>query len=115
MRVPSSGSTAEMEGLLGPDPLTEALRGRIREMILALVEAEVTEVLAAKPYQRDAGRQGYRHGTVTRSLTTGFGPTRLPVPRARVTRDGQTAEWRSTVRRRYQRRAAAVDGALLGA
>lgn len=115
MSKQSNGSTAEMEGLLGPDPLTEALRGRIREMILELVEAEVTEVLAATRYQRGTGRQGYRHGTVTRSLTTGFGPTRLPVPRARVTRDGQTAEWRSTLLRRYERRAAAVDGALLGA
>ncbi len=111
----SNGSTSEMEGLLGPDPLTEALRGRMREMIVELVEAEVTEVLAATRYQRGTGRQGYRHGTVTRSLTTGFGRTRLPVPRARVSRDGQTAEWRSTLLRRYERRATAVDGALLGA
>jgi hypothetical protein len=48
-----------METLLGADPLTEALRGKIREMILALTEAELREVLAARPYERRAERQGY--------------------------------------------------------
>ena len=31
-------SLDQMEALLGPDPLSEALRGKIREMILTLAE-----------------------------------------------------------------------------
>ena len=34
-------SLDQMEALLGPDPLSEALRGKIREMILTLAEAEL--------------------------------------------------------------------------
>jgi hypothetical protein len=55
-------SVDQMEGLLGPDPLSEALRGKIREMILTLAEAELREVLAAWPYERNGARRGYRNG-----------------------------------------------------
>jgi hypothetical protein len=48
-----------MEALLGPDPLTEALRGRIREMIWTLAEAGLNEVLAARWYKRSPERRGY--------------------------------------------------------
>lgn len=58
----SKQSFDEMEALLGPDPLSEALRGRIREMILTLAEAELREVLAAMPYERNGARRGYRNG-----------------------------------------------------
>src|SRR5262245_28109642 len=37
------------EGFFGPDRLSEALRGKVREMILSLAEAELSEVLAALP------------------------------------------------------------------
>jgi hypothetical protein len=47
-----------MEALLGPDPLSEALRGKIREVILTLAEAELREVLAASPYERNGARKG---------------------------------------------------------
>ena len=33
-----------MEGLFGPDRLSEALRGKVREMIMTLAEAELAEV-----------------------------------------------------------------------
>jgi len=36
-----------MEEIFGRDRLTEALRGKVREMIMTLAEAEVAEVLAA--------------------------------------------------------------------
>src|SRR5215831_5708397 len=55
-------SFGQMEGLLGPDRLSEALRGRVREVILKLAEAELAEVLAAQPYERNGERRGYRHG-----------------------------------------------------
>lgn len=108
-------SVGEMEALLGPDPLTEALRGRIREMILKLTEAELREVLAAQPYERTAERQGYRHGKKSRSITTGLGAAVIELPRARLLEDGQEREWQSHLIRRYERRAPSVDSALLGA
>ena len=47
-----------MEDLFGPDRLSEALRGKVREMILTLAEAELAEVLVALPYQRHSDRRG---------------------------------------------------------
>ena len=108
-------SFGQMEALMGPDPLTEALRGKIREMILALTEAELKEVLVARPYERSAERQGYRHGRKLRSITTGLGAAVIELPRARLIEDGQEREWQSGLIRRYERRAPSVDCALLGA
>src|SRR3989304_10146912 len=85
-------SFGQMEALMGPDPLTEALRGKIREMILALTEAERKEVLVARPYERSAERQGYRHGRKLRSITTGLGAAVIELPRARLIEDGQGRE-----------------------
>ena len=56
-------SSARMEGLLGPDQLSEASRGRVREVILKLAEAELAEVLAARRYERNGERRGYRNGS----------------------------------------------------
>jgi transposase-like protein len=103
-----------MKALSEPDPLTVALRGKIREFIKTLVETELTEVLAAVRYERGANRQGYRHGTVPRPLTTGLGPTTLTLPRARLAQGTETVEWRSQLIPRYERRAAAIDAAMLG-
>lgn len=114
MRKQSTPSVSKMEALLGPDPLTEALRDKIREMILTLVEGELAEVLAALPYERNTERRGYRHGSKPRSLTTGLGPTTIEMPRARLIKDGGDQEWQSVFMRRYQRRAASVDAALMG-
>lgn len=108
-------SVGQMEALLGPDPLTEALRGRIREMILELTEAELNEVLAARWYKRSLERRGYRHGKKLRSVTTGLGTAVIEMPRARLIEDGQQREWQSHLIGRYQRRAPSVDSALLGA
>jgi putative transposase len=107
-------SFGPMKDLLGPDPLSEALRGQIREMILTLVEAELSQVLAAVPYQRVAERHGYRNGTRQRSISTGLGQTVIDLPRARL-RTGKTeVEWQSVLVERYQRRARSVSAALLG-
>jgi transposase-like protein len=51
-----------MTALCTPDPLTAALREKIREVIETLVNAELNEVLAAVRYERGESRQGYRHG-----------------------------------------------------
>ncbi len=114
MKKQSTPSVSKMEALLGPDPLTEALRDKIREVILTLLEGELAEVLAALPYERNTERRGYRHGSKPRSLTTGLGLTTIEMPRARLIKDGREQEWQSGFMRRYQRRAASVDAALMG-
>jgi transposase-like protein len=107
-------SFSQMEGLFGPDRLSEALRGRVREVILKLAEAELAEVLAAGPYQRNSERRGYRNGSRERWISTGLGATVIELPRARLSEGGQDREWQSVLIERYQRRARSVDSALLG-
>jgi putative transposase len=107
-------SFGQMEGLLGSDRLSEALRGKVREMILTLAEAELREVLAALPYERKGERRGYRNGKRERWVSTGLGATAIELPRARLTEGGSEKEWQSVLIERYQRRARSVDSALLG-
>ena len=52
-----------------------SVRGKVREMIMALAEAELAEVLAAGSYGRSEGRRGYRNGKRQRSISTGLGAT----------------------------------------
>lgn len=100
----------------GPDTIEGRMRTRIRETIEAIVEEELAAALAAEKSARvGADRQGYRHGTRERTLTTSLGPTTFAMPRGRLRAgDGPTTEWRSTTVARYQRRTARVDEALLG-
>jgi transposase-like protein len=103
-----------MEGLFGPDRLSEALRAKIREMIMTLAEAELSQVLAAQPYQRSPERRGYRNGKRERSIGTGLGQTVIELPRARLREGEKEKEWQSVLVERYQRRAPSVDAGLLG-
>jgi len=116
VRKAQSVSSPEIAELLGPDPLTEALRGKIRDVLATLFDEELTQVLGAAKGQRVATRCGYRHGEKARTLTTGLGLVQLALPRGRLfTPEGHEREWTSHFLARYQRRARAVDGALLGA
>ncbi len=116
LRKAQSVSPPELTELLGPDPLTEALREKIRDVLATLFDEELTQVLAAAKGERTASRCGYRHGTKARELTTGLGKVQLPLPRGRLfTPAGHEREWTSHLLARYQRRAPAVDGALVGA
>lgn len=100
----------------GPDTIEARMRTRIRETIEAIVEEELEAAMgAAKSVRVGETRQGYRHGTRERTLTTSLGPTTIAMPRARVRQaDGTSAEWRSDTVRRYQRRTTRVDEAILG-
>ena len=100
-----------MEEFFGPDRLTEALRGKVREMILTLAEAELSEVLAVLPYERKGERRGYRNGKRERWISTGLGATVIELPRARLGQGEQEKEWQSKLIERYQRRARSVDSA----
>lgn len=103
-----------MKALGEPDPLTVALRGKIREFIETVVTTELSEALAAVRHARGPSRQGYRHGWIQRTLTTGLGPTAVTLPRGRLRQGPETVEWRSQLIPRYERRAAALDAAMLG-
>ena len=69
----------------GHDSIERAMRRRIRETIEEVVKQELEAVLGAMKSARvgDA-RQGYRHGTRERTLTTSLGPTTMAMPRARA-------------------------------
>jgi len=115
-RKAQSEERAHVGSLLGPDPLTEALRERIREALLILFDAELTQAVGAAKGERVVTRCGYRHGGKARELTTGLGKVQLVLPRGRLfTPDGGEQEWESQLLPRYQRRAKAVDAAILGA
>jgi putative transposase len=107
------------------DPIEAGLRAKVRGFIEALIEEELTAVLARPRYRRrqpDTGGgavapiTGHRHGHRRRQLTGTFGPTMIAVPRARLAgADGRTTEWKSQTLRAYQRRTRAADALIAGA
>jgi len=100
----------------GADSIEMAMRQRIRETIEELVKEELDAALGASKSARvGEQRQGYRHGTRNRTLTTSLGPATFAMPRARIQQaDGRRTEWRSETVRRYERRTRRVDEAILG-
>lgn len=70
-------------------------------------EAQVTEQIGARPYERSAGRQAYRHGSRTRTLPTRVGPLVLHVPQ------GRDGSFSPTLFARYHRSAQALVLALM--
>lgn len=100
----------------GRDSIEQAMRLRIRDTIEELVKEELDAALGAPKSARVGGqRQGYRHGTRERTLTTSLGPATFAMPRARIQQaDGTRAEWCSETVRRYERRTTRVDEAILG-
>src|SRR5262249_18663707 len=92
------------------DTIEARIGARVRETIEAMVEEELEAVVgAAKSVRVGEMRQGYRHGTRGRTLTTSLGPTTIAMPRARVRQAaGTSTEWRSHTVRRYQRRTTRV-------
>lgn len=109
-------SSDEAAGADEATTLETLIRRRARDVISGIVEEELSAALgAASSVRVGEARQGYRHGTRERTLTTSLGPTRFAVPRARLrTAAGGTTEWRSALVPRYQRRSERVDEAILG-
>lgn len=98
-----------------PRDLTEAIRGRIDEVIERLLEEELATRLGAGRHERTESRGGYRNGHQTRTVTTAVGPREMKIPRGRLQKaDGSTEEWQSGILPRYQRRCSKVDEAILG-
>ena len=57
---------------------------------------------------------GHRHGHRERQLVGSFGPVEITVPRARVTADGRTGEWKSKTLPRYARMTRQVEALIAG-
>ena len=91
------------------DLLTEALKGRITEILQGLVLQEATAFVEAISYERTESRRGYRHGTVERELTTSLGKTKFERPRVKVfAEDDRQTEWKSNLVPRYSRRCQSI-------
>lgn len=111
-----NGSASEAVCTDTPTSLETVIRSRARGLIEAIVDEELAAALGAAPSSRvGLARQGYRHGTRARTLTTSVGPTTFAMPRARVQATAEaTTEWQSALVPKYQRRSAGVDAAILG-
>jgi transposase-like protein len=119
------------------------VRGGVRELIEALLQAELAEALGRQRYKRlkpatpattapaasAAGlgndvpavaprpAKGHRNGTRARTIMGTFGEIAVDVPRARLDTDepGKTIEWQNKAIPRYQRRTQEVDALIAGA
>ena len=110
-RAGVAGEAPRVDG----DSIELRMRERIRVTIEEIVEEELATALGAGRSSRVEERRGYRHGTRERTLTTTLGPATFEMPRARVVAaDGARKEWRSETVRRYERRTARLDEAILG-
>ena len=94
--------------------LETLVRGRVREMIVDILDEEVEGALGASLRERTEARTGYRHGSrPPRRLMTSFGPVEVEVPRARLRTTTGTQEFTSDIVRRYARRTRRLDAALV--
>lgn len=131
MRTHSTTPADETTLFLGDgwsDPLEAGIRERIRSFIEELIEEELAAALGRGRYERrrhdDDGPgaeasdavplSGHRHGHRERQLVGSFGPVEITVPRARVTADGRTDEWKSKVLPRYARMTRQVEALIAG-
>jgi putative transposase len=108
------------------DPIEAELRGRAREFLQAIFEAELEDTLARSRYARRTKLSddeseaapavtGHRHGHRSRSLLGTFGKVEIDMPRARLnTSAGKTTEWKSRALGAYQRRTLAADALIAG-
>ncbi len=95
--------------------LEHQLQQQVRDAIETVLEAELTAALGSRRHERTAGRAGYRHGAIERTVTTREGPRRLRVPRGRIRQaDGTSREFHSHLLPRYARRTREGDAAILG-
>lgn len=102
----------------GPDQgrstIDEFLRARVRDLIEAVLQEEVTATVGSPRSTRTPTRRGYRHGGRSRSLTVTAGSVAITVPRARLQHpDGTWTEWQSELLPRYRRMSRAVEDAVV--
>jgi transposase-like protein len=97
-------NSEQLSGLLTHD---KGLQRLVETVLNQVLEAQVTEQVGAKPYERSASRKAYRNGVRPRTLTTRIGPLVLHVPQLR---DGSFS---TALFARYQRSEQALLLALM--
>jgi putative transposase len=95
MTADDSRSDAAKQAFLLNDP--GFMQGVVQQFIQNVLDHEMTDYLHATPYERSAGRLGYRSGHRPRKLVTRAGTLSLDVPTER------TGLFRTAVFDRYQR------------
>ena len=95
MTVDDSRSDTAKQAFLVNDP--GFMQDIVRKFLQNLLEQEMTDYLHAAPYERSAGRLGYRSGRRVRKLVTRAGSLSLDVPTER------SGHFRTAVFDRYQR------------
>jgi transposase-like protein len=86
--------------------LQEQVRMAVRLTLITILEAEVSALIGALPYERTTERRDYRNGHYTRDLDTTVGLIEdLSVPRTRKGHQTQVFE-------KYQRRRVELDNAI---
>jgi putative transposase len=73
-------NSEQLSGLLTDD---KGMQGLVETVLNQVLEAQVTEQIGARPYERSAARTAYRNGYRPRTLTTRVGPLVLHVPQVR--------------------------------
>jgi len=73
----------KLEAVKSEEPETDWLCDLVEWLYQEMLEMEFTDHLGAGPYERTAGRQGYRNGYRERQLHTRVGTVTLRVPRDR--------------------------------
>jgi transposase-like protein len=96
--------TDKLKDLFASD---EGMAALAEEILNQVLEAQMTEHLQAKPYERTNRRRAYRNGYKPRQLTTRVGTLTLRVPQAR---DGSFS---TDLFRRYQRSEQALVLAMM--
>jgi putative transposase len=97
-------SFSEIKALIGQEQ--DLLRPLIGAVVQEMLQAEMTEALAADKSERSEGRLGYRSGYYVRSLVTRVGKLELRVPQDRQGR------FSTQLFERYQRSEKALVAAL---
>jgi putative transposase len=95
MTADDSRSDVAKQAFLLNDP--GFMQGVVQQFIQNVLDHEMTDYLQATPYERSAGRLGYRSGRRPRKLKTRAGTLSLDVPTER------TGHFRTAVFDRYQR------------
>ena len=80
-RTKRSAKSSRIDALVGDD--RALLKGRLKESLQEVLEAEMTEAVGAGPGERTTDRVGYRSGYDSRGVVTRIGKVEFRVPRDR--------------------------------
>lgn len=110
----STQLVTNLPAVFGEDLLTEGIRGKLQELIEAMLHSELDLAIRAAKYGRSQERTGYRNGTKPRTIHTSMGSIPLDVPRGRLARSfGRNAEWQSRLLPAYERRTKQLDATMV--